>query len=170
MTERPSERSTHIVGIDQALRAITWQTQKRWLHMLSRPSIMLTLPQMMTLFAIDAAGTCRMSELADVTQQSAGTLTGIVDRLIDYGLVARVRDAEDRRVVQVTLTPLGSERLDQVAQTRYADMARVLQQFSLEHICLLDGLLQRLLAGLGELPAYELADIGEERASARPTS
>ena len=35
------------------------------------------MPQMVTLFAIRGAGTCRMSELAETTQQSAGTLTGI---------------------------------------------------------------------------------------------
>jgi DNA-binding MarR family transcriptional regulator len=38
------------------------------------------------------------------------TLTGVVDTLERAGLVERVRDAEDRRQIWITLTPLGVER------------------------------------------------------------
>jgi DNA-binding MarR family transcriptional regulator len=143
-------RQPHIGAIDDVIRQITWQSHKQLLQTLGRPEIALTMPQMVTLFAIRGAGTCRMSELAEITQQSAGTLTGIVDRLIDDSLVARVRDLDDRRVVQVTLTPSGEERLARVEQARREDMDRILQQFSHNQLTDLHHLLRMLLEGINE--------------------
>lgn len=148
MQENQNERAEHVKTIDDILRRITWQSHKQSLQTLNRSDIALTMPQMITLFAIRASGTCRMSELAEVTQQSAGTLTGIVDRLIEDGLVARVRDADDRRVVQVALTPMGRERIVRVEQARSADMERMLRLFSLEQLANLCHLLQLLFAGI----------------------
>ncbi|HMQ30045.1 MAG TPA: MarR family transcriptional regulator [Chloroflexaceae bacterium] len=144
-------RTAYIASIDHLIRQITWQSHKQLLQTLSRPEIGLTMPQMVTLFAIRGAGTCRMSELAEITQQSAGTLTGIVDRLIDDDLVGRVRDLDDRRVVQVTLTSHGEERLARVEQARREDLDRMLQRFDDEQLDALDDLLRMLSAGIHEL-------------------
>jgi DNA-binding MarR family transcriptional regulator len=152
-------REGYIGAIDDVIRQITWQSHKQQLQTLSRPDIGLTMPQMVTLFAIRSAGTCRMSELAEVTQQSAGTLTGIVDRLIDDNLVGRVRDVEDRRVVQVTLTTHGEERLARVEQARREDMERMLQQFSDEQLVALEGLLRLFLGGVHDLLNSELGHL-----------
>jgi DNA-binding MarR family transcriptional regulator len=149
--DEQAARSHHADVIDDIVRQITWQSQKQLLQTLSRPDINLTLPQMVTLFAIREAGLCRMSDLAEITQQSAGTLTGIVDRLIDEHLVGRVRDAEDRRVVQVMLTRQGEQRLALVEEARRADMDRILSRFSLEQLHALEHLLQLLLDGINEL-------------------
>ncbi len=148
-------RAARIGAIDELIRRITWQSHKQLLQTLSRPAIALTLPQMVTLFAIRGAGTCRMSELAEVTRQSAGTLTGIVDRLIEDDLVGRVRDVDDRRVVQVTLTARGEERLARVELARREDMERMLTQFSLEQLGDLEGLLSMVQHGLQELLSAE---------------
>jgi DNA-binding MarR family transcriptional regulator len=153
--ETHRERTTRVAAIDHIIRHIMWQGQKQSLHTLNRPDIDLTMPQMITLFAIRTAGTCRMSELAEVTQQSAGTLTGIVDRLIEDGLVARVRDADDRRVVQVALTQMGQERMQRVEAVRQEDMARVLKSFSLEQLQQLEELLELLRAGLDSVTTLE---------------
>jgi DNA-binding MarR family transcriptional regulator len=150
-------RAARIVAIDELIRRITWQSHKQLLQTLSRPAIALTLPQMVTLFAIRGADTCRMSELAEITQQSAGTLTGIVDRLIEDELVGRVRDVDDRRVVQVTLTAQGEERVARVERARREDMERMLQQLSLEQLGAMEGLLSLLLHGLQQLLSSEAA-------------
>jgi DNA-binding MarR family transcriptional regulator len=141
-------RSERIATIDGIMRQLTWRGHKQSLLTLNQPDIALTMPQMMTMFAIQAAGTCRMSELAEVTQQSAGTLTGIVDRLIVDGLAARVRDADDRRVVQVALTAAGTERLARVEKARHEDMALMLQHFNEEQLEQIEMLLQLLLSGI----------------------
>ena len=54
----------------------------------------------------------RMSALAEHAQTSQASLTGIVDRLEDRGLVARLRSCEDRRVVDVSITESGTAELD----------------------------------------------------------
>ncbi len=153
-------RTDYVSAIDDIVRQITWQSHKQLLQTLSHPEITLTLPQMVTLFAIRDARRCRMSELAETTQQSAGTLTGIVDRLIDDHLVGRVRDGDDRRVVQVMLTPLGEQRLTRVEEARREDMERMLRHFSMDQRSHLEQLLRQLLGGLHELVNGELVARG----------
>lgn len=142
------QRQMSLEAIDGLVRMFIWHAQKQALHTLSRPEIDLTLPQMVTLYAIHSAHTCRMSDLADVTQQSAGTLTGIVDRLIDDGLVERVRDVADRRVVHVALTSTGAERLSAVELARREDMAHILEAFDDHELHTLSHLLHRFLEGV----------------------
>jgi DNA-binding MarR family transcriptional regulator len=59
-------------------------------------------------------GPRRMSDLAECAQTSQASLTGIVDRMEEHGLVERVRSRDDRRVVEVTLTPAGDEEMRRV--------------------------------------------------------
>lgn len=49
----------------------------------------------------------RMSDLATIAGVSQASLTGIVDRLEEHGLVERRRSDEDRRVVAVAITDAG---------------------------------------------------------------
>lgn len=89
------------------------------------------------------AGPRRMSELAECTSTSQTSLTGIIDRLEERGLVERSRSAEDRRVVQVALTELGRaeklrshasmlKRLDTVLEplddTERAELLRIIRK------------------------------------------
>jgi DNA-binding MarR family transcriptional regulator len=106
---------------------------------------------MVALFAIRATGSCRMSELAEVTQQSAGALTGIVDRLIEEQLAIRLHDLNDRRVVQVMLTPHGQERLARIEQARYQTMEHILRQLPCDQLTHLEALLRVLLYRIKEL-------------------
>jgi DNA-binding MarR family transcriptional regulator len=108
------------------------------------------------LLAIHDSGSCRMGTLADATQQSGGTLTGIVDRLIDDGLVERVRSVNDRRVIEVTLTAEGQTRVGQVLDARYIDMERILAHFDDGRLDQFEQLLDQFLQGVrGQLPAEE---------------
>ena len=148
-------------AIDRIFRELTWHGQKHAIQTLTRPTIGLTMPQMVTLLAIHDSGSCRMGMLAELTQQSGGTLTGIVDRLIDDQLVERIRSAEDRRVIEVTLTADGRTRVEGVLAARRDDMLRILANFSdyeLEHF---EQLLLHFLHGLRgtterEAPAREM--------------
>ncbi len=53
----------------------------------------------------------RMSQLADQTTLSNSGLTRVVDRLLDAGLVQRVRDHDDKRVYHAVITPAGLTRV-----------------------------------------------------------
>jgi DNA-binding MarR family transcriptional regulator len=145
-----------IAAIDRIFRELTWHGQKHAIHTLTRPEIGLTMPQMITLLSIHDSGSCRMGTLADATQQSGGTLTGIVDRLIDDGLVERVRSVNDRRVIEVTLTAEGQARVGQVLDARYVDMERILAHFDDGRINQFEQLLDQFLHGVrGQLPREE---------------
>ncbi len=67
-------------------------------------------------------GPRRMSDLADVSQTSQASLTGIVDRLEEHGLVSRDRSSGDRRVVVVAAT---DEGLRVLAEAKEAFMRRL---------------------------------------------
>ena len=55
--------------------------------------------------------TVGMAELSDVLGSERSSLTGLVDRAEQRGLVVRESDPQDRRVVKVVLTPAGSAAL-----------------------------------------------------------
>jgi DNA-binding MarR family transcriptional regulator len=59
-------------------------------------------------------GVSTMSTLAGDTLQHCATVSGVVDRLEKMGLVARQRDAGDRRQVLVELTPTGEDLLSKI--------------------------------------------------------
>ena len=67
----------------------------------------LTPPQLRALatIAFNARGT--MGELARALHVTLGAATGLVDRLLQQGLVARLPDPRDRRLVRLQLTEAG---------------------------------------------------------------
>jgi DNA-binding MarR family transcriptional regulator len=75
-----------------------------------------------------------MSDLARSTHQSAASLTGVVDRLLEKSLVARARPEGDRRQVMVVLTDDGRTLLERIAEARRAEMRSSLAHISLEDI------------------------------------
>jgi len=73
----------------------------------------LTYPQYLAIVVL-AAGERTVSGLGDELGLDSGTLSPLLRRLEDRGLVARRRDADDERVVRVELTPAGREMHDDV--------------------------------------------------------
>lgn len=79
----------------------------------------LTFSQFITLSVLEPCPQgCRMGPLAEAAQQSAASMTGIVDRLLERGLVERERHPGDRRAVIVCLTRKGSAMLTQLKEDR----------------------------------------------------
>ena len=67
----------------------------------------LSAPQVHTLLSLGHDGALTMGDLARRVAVTEKTVTGLVDRLERDGLVPRVRDDADRRVVHVRLTVAG---------------------------------------------------------------
>lgn len=79
----------------------------------------LTPPQYMVLRCVrDSQSGCSMSELAESSFQVSATMTGIVDRLVERGLVQRERDPHDRRTLRVVLTGAGTDLLALVREAK----------------------------------------------------
>lgn len=69
----------------------------------------LTSPQFYVLATIGYTGGLPFGEIGAKMMVTVSNLTGIVDRLEEKKLVARKRDANDRRVVHVMLTDKGAK-------------------------------------------------------------
>lgn len=67
----------------------------------------ITQTQIFTIMTLCEQSPCQLNELSTKLQISAPTVTGIVGRLEKLGHVKRVHDKNDRRVVNVGLTPKG---------------------------------------------------------------
>ena len=67
----------------------------------------MTLKEMHAVVLIEKLGAPRMSELARRGHVTLGTMTVMVSKLVKKGLVKRIRDDDDRRVVRVSLTSKG---------------------------------------------------------------
>ncbi len=76
----------------------------------------LTLPQLKITMLLYWRNRMRMSDLAEILQKKISTATGVVDRLVEHGLVQREEDPEDRRVVMVSLTQEGRELCESLWQ------------------------------------------------------
>ena len=74
----------------------------------------LTIPQVMVLRAIETLGDVTVRRVAQDVSLSQATVTTILNRLEDRGVVERVRSSVDKRIVNARLTETGREILAQV--------------------------------------------------------
>lgn len=88
-------------------------------------------PSMLSAVAVVAAlGSPTLGELAAAERVTPPTVTKIVARLEDAGLVVREQDPDDRRIARVRLTGAGRRFLDRTRSRASAYMARRLKTLS----------------------------------------
>ncbi|KJL18320.1 Organic hydroperoxide resistance transcriptional regulator [Microbacterium oxydans] len=75
----------------------------------------LTYPQYLVLAALWLDGDQTIGSLGEVMRLDSGTLSPLVRRLEQAGLVTRTRSRDDERVVTVTLTDKGQQLRSEVA-------------------------------------------------------
>ena len=107
----------------------------------------VTLPGFDVLAQLDrAAGGLSKSELSARLMVTNGNVTGLVDRLITRGLVARRPDPKDQRVQVVRLTRKGRALFDRMTPAHHAWVGEMMGGLKAAE-------LQRLYASLGRLKA-----------------
>ena len=72
----------------------------------------VTMSQAKVLYLVQAAPSLRMSDLSARLGVSLSTVSGVVDRLVDQGLLNRRDDPADRRHVVLRLTDAGATQLE----------------------------------------------------------
>jgi DNA-binding MarR family transcriptional regulator len=77
---------------------------------------------------LERHGALTMSRIAEALDVSLSNATGLVDRMEERGLVARVRDGEDRRVVHVGLTDSGRSVLSDIEVFQSDAVSTILRQ------------------------------------------
>ncbi len=142
-----SERGA-VEEFERFIMQISWLAQRQLMQLLDEERFRLTPPQFYTLLSLEQVDEMKMSDLAEATQQSAASLTGVVDRLVDKQLVERSRPQRDRRQVVVLLTQRGRELISEIRQDRRDRMQAALTQLSDAEIETLLHLLDRALTGM----------------------
>ena len=113
-------------------------------HMRKWPSGRLSLVHLNVLMTLDTDGELPMGALADALDVSQASITGIIDRMEQRGIVERRRDDGDRRVVRVAMTDEGRRLIGLVDAQRREHMAQLLLELD-------DRELEGFLAGLSAL-------------------
>lgn len=150
--ESRTERTPH-EEIERAVMQISWLAQRQFMQLLDEDRFRMTLPQFYTLLHLNqVTDGCKMSDLAEQTQQSAASLTGVVDRLEKQQLAERTRNSEgDRRQVLVQITPRGRELIGEIKQARHDQMLAALAHLNEHEVAHLMHLLDRMLIGMSRV-------------------
>jgi DNA-binding MarR family transcriptional regulator len=96
----------------------------------------LTRPQMKCLCYISHHGKINLSGLAAGMHVTPANVTGIVDRLVEQGLVDRVQDSDDRRVLWLSVTEKGAYHLSVLREGKASKMRELLEHLSDDELSL----------------------------------
>jgi DNA-binding MarR family transcriptional regulator len=108
----------------------------------------LTVPQYWALGRLAQGAPCTMCELADYLHLKSSTATGLTDRLVRRGLVARRRSPADRRVVLVTLTARGRRVMDRMVDHKRKVLRRGFSPLSPAERSQYLAMIEKMLTGL----------------------
>jgi DNA-binding MarR family transcriptional regulator len=130
---------------DRLLVAIRTQRPSPWL------SLDLTMSELKTLLVLGASGSATGGQLARAVGMGLSTMTGVVDRLLEQGLVTRGEDPADRRVTRVALTPEGQVLIARLQQSNRDGLARLLARLDEDELRAVEAAFGHLLrAALAE--------------------
>ena len=107
----------------------------------------LSLPQFHLLGALKSAGgVLSTGEIARIMLRASQTITGLVDRLEEQGLVERQVDPRDRRKANVRITALGEQRLAKAEPTTNRLAESIVSPLTGEELRDLEAKMRKLVA------------------------
>jgi DNA-binding MarR family transcriptional regulator len=101
----------------------------------------LTLQQIRVFAFVFARGQTPINKVVEALGIKANVATGIIQRLVDRGLIRRQEDSEDRRVRLLTVTDQGVALIDELSEIILGKERQLLDRLSDEHLRLLRDLL-----------------------------
>src|SRR6266542_5719388 len=150
--------------IEQAILQIGWLGQRQFMQLLSDDRFDLTVPQFHTLLHLSYCdGECKMSDLARSTHQSAASLTGVVDRLLEKQLAERGRPEGDLRQVIESVTERGRRLLYTIKAARRDETRMALTHMRSAELHELLRLLNMMLEGMLDMVAGNESNPAEQR-------
>jgi DNA-binding MarR family transcriptional regulator len=114
--------------VNHALEQSAPDTWKAWMN------LNLTIAQLKSLFFIAREGSTNFRKLAAALGVTPSNVTGIIDRLVEQGLVSRRENPEDRRELLLQTTEKGKALLTNLRESRRSHMSRILAHLSLEEL------------------------------------
>lgn len=152
LVERILERAGSLFRLLHASQAQDWLT------------VDLTMPQLKALMCVaHASGGATSGQIAHGLGVGLSTVTGIVDRLSEHGLVARGEDPEDRRVTRVVPTPRGRELVDRLLQYRNERLTAILRRLEPDQLAVVEQALSYLVGAAEQrsAPTFPRPPAGE---------
>jgi DNA-binding MarR family transcriptional regulator len=110
----------------------------------SMKAIGVTSTQLFVLGYLKKQGSCKVTQLAEMMDVKPSAVTLLVDRLEENGLVLREHDKKDRRVVNISLTDHGDDKLKKVMEERKAIAERYLSHLTEEELMVMATLTEKL--------------------------
>jgi len=94
----------------------------------------LTSAQFSVLLALSGGPTGSCKALCTRTSITKGSLTGVIDRLVEKGLVQRSGSVQDRRSSSVFLTDEGRATFERVADEHFACLQQAFAAFQVDEL------------------------------------
>jgi len=111
----------------------------------------LTMPQMKSLMYVAQQDGATNGQIARSLGVGLSTMTGIIDRLAEQGMVFRREDPEDRRITRVLPTARGRQLVDALLRYRNESITAVLSKLSSEQLCQIEEAFRSLVAAADEV-------------------
>jgi DNA-binding MarR family transcriptional regulator len=105
----------------------------------------LTMPQLKVVLMLFLNGPARMGALASGLGVSLATATGVIDRLVERGIVLREGDPQDRRVVVCRLSQKGQRLMGRLWSVSKARARELLQAVGPDRLATVNEALEALL-------------------------
>ncbi len=97
----------------------------------------LTIAQLKSLFFISNQGSTNSGKLAAALGVTPTNITGIIDRLVKQGLVSRMENPENRRMLLLRATDKGEKLVAGLRERRRGYMSQVLGRLSADELTVL---------------------------------
>ena len=104
----------------------------------------VTAPQFEVISLVVRMNDAKLKEIGQRLLITGGNLTGIMDRLEKTGLILRVRDTDDRRIIKARLTQKGLEAFQRADRLYKQELREIFKGLDGQHKRILSGLLRKL--------------------------
>jgi MarR family transcriptional regulator, organic hydroperoxide resistance regulator len=95
----------------------------------------MTIAQLKSLFFIAEKGKTNFKKLADALGVTPPNITGIIDRLVEQGLVSRTENIEDRRVMLLQMTGKGLTLVNNLHENRFNNLNNLMINMTEDDLC-----------------------------------
>jgi DNA-binding MarR family transcriptional regulator len=124
---------------DRGFRELIPFLPKEWL------ALDLTAGQLRTLLLLFTNGPTRMSDISSALSVSMATATGVIDRMVERGIVVRESDPNDRRIVLCRISPEGEMLVSGLWQSWSKRGEQMLRALDRPKLLAVNGMLEALL-------------------------
>lgn len=121
------EKSVRRASLAPALRLAVMRLARRLRQQASGD---ITPSMMSALSSVENLGPMTLGDLANVEQIQPPTMTIIVNRLVDQGLLKKEIDSSDRRFTRISISPEGKRFSSQHRSRKDAYLAKALSELS----------------------------------------